>query len=44
MKLKKDTTEALSFRIDKVLKKKLKAKYGRKLSDKVVPFLKQLCG
>ncbi len=43
-KLRKDETASVSFRIDKSLKKSLKKKYGRKLSDKVVPYLKQLCG
>lgn len=42
-KLKKDTTESLTFRVDKGLKRKLKKKYGRKLSLKVVPYLTGLC-
>lgn len=44
MKLKRDTTSGLTIRIDKVLKRKLKKKYGRKLSVQVVPFLEKLCG
>jgi hypothetical protein len=44
MKLKRDTTDSLTFRIDKALKKKLKKKYGRKLSVHVVPVLEKLCG
>ena len=42
MKLKKDTTAPLTFRVDKALKKKLKKKYGRKLSIKVIPYLQTL--
>lgn len=44
MKLKKDTTASLSFRVDKILKNKLKKKFGRKLSIKVLPILEELCG
>ena len=44
MKLKKDTTTAVSIRVDKKLKNRLKKKFGRKLSVKVVPFLEEICG
>lgn len=43
-KLKADTTASVSIRVDKKLKAKLKKKYGRKLSVKVVPYLEELCG
>ena len=40
--LKKDTTETVSIRIDKDLKVKLIKKHGRKLSVKLIPYLKKI--
>jgi len=39
---KKDTTETVTLRIDKGLKEKLKKTYGRKLSVKIIPYLKKI--
>jgi len=43
MKVKKEPTEIISLRVPKKLKAKIKKKYGRKLSQKVVPYLENLC-
>lgn len=43
MKVKKEPTEIISLRVPKKLKAKIKKKYGRKLSTKVVPYLENLC-
>ena len=43
-KEKKEQTEIISLRVPKKLKAKIKKKYGRKLSEKVVPYLEYICG
>jgi len=41
-KLKKDTTSIIALRVDKDLKARLQEKFGRKLSNKVIPFLEKI--
>jgi hypothetical protein len=39
MELKKDTTEPITFRVDKALKHRLKKKFGKKIAPHVIPHL-----